>query len=108
MVATMVTSPPRPPSPPLGPPRGTYFSRRKAKQPLPPLPALTRMVTSSMNTEGTAEAELIRCADGDELPLPATIAVFNGAGNFGEQSIVLAHADVLAGLVDAAALAHDD
>src|ERR1035438_9134544 len=48
----MVTSPPLPPSPPLGPPRGTYFSRRKARQPLPPLPALTRIVTSSINTKG--------------------------------------------------------
>ena len=36
---TMTTSPPRPPSPPEGPPRGTNFSRRKAMQPLPPLPA---------------------------------------------------------------------
>ncbi len=31
-------SPPFPPSPPLGPPRGIYFSRRKAIQPFPPLP----------------------------------------------------------------------
>src|SRR5215469_4408793 len=46
-----MTSPPRPPSPPLGPPRGTYFSRRKARQPLPPSPALTRMRTSSINME---------------------------------------------------------
>src|SRR6516165_8930924 len=42
-------SPPLPPSPPEGPPRGTNFSRRKATQPLPPLPALTRIVASSMN-----------------------------------------------------------
>jgi len=44
-----VTSPPRPPSPPEGPPRGTYFSRRKAMQPLPPSPALTRMRAWSRN-----------------------------------------------------------
>src|SRR5208337_3386993 len=43
------TSPPRPPSPPEGPPRGTNFSRRKAMQPLPPSPALTRILASSMN-----------------------------------------------------------
>src|SRR5579871_6147490 len=47
----MVISPPRPPSPPLGPPRGTYFSRRNARQPLPPSPAFTRIVTSSINND---------------------------------------------------------
>ena len=47
---SMMTSPPLPPSPPEGPPRGTYFSRRKAMQPLPPSPALTRIFASSMNT----------------------------------------------------------
>src|SRR5689334_13161854 len=47
MVATIVISPPRPPSPPLGPPRGTYFSRRNARQPLPPSPAFTVILTSS-------------------------------------------------------------
>ena len=34
---------------PRGPPRGTNFSRRKAMQPLPPSPALTRIRASSMN-----------------------------------------------------------
>src|SRR5947208_9374339 len=42
-------SPPLPPSPPEGPPRGTNFSRRKARHPLPPSPALTRILASSMN-----------------------------------------------------------
>src|SRR5215471_8330381 len=46
---SMTTSPPRPPSPPEGPPRGTNFSRRKAMQPLPPSPALMRMMAWSMN-----------------------------------------------------------
>src|ERR1700739_3858676 len=46
---SMMTSPPRPPSPPEGPPRGTNFSRRKAMQPFPPSPALTRILASSMN-----------------------------------------------------------
>src|ERR1700761_8831570 len=45
----MMTSPPRPPSPPDGPPRGTNFSRRKATHPLPPSPALTRIRASSIN-----------------------------------------------------------
>src|SRR5580658_2228037 len=52
-LATRTTSPPCPPSPPLGPPRGTYFSRRKARQPLPPSPAFTRIFTSSINNEGS-------------------------------------------------------
>src|SRR5580765_7073476 len=42
-------SPPWPPSPPEGPPRGTNFSRRKAMQPLPPSPAFTRIFASSIN-----------------------------------------------------------
>src|SRR5437868_13248623 len=46
---SMITSPPLPPSPPDGPPRGTYFSRRKATQPLPPSPAFTRIFASSIN-----------------------------------------------------------
>ena len=33
--------PPRPPSPPVGPPRGMYFSRRKLTQPSPPSPPRT-------------------------------------------------------------------
>src|SRR5579859_5416660 len=45
----MMMSPPRPPSPPEGPPRGTNFSRRKAMQPLPPSPAFTRITASSIN-----------------------------------------------------------
>src|SRR5580698_1762383 len=46
---SMTTSPPLPPSPPEGPPRGTNFSRRKAMQPFPPSPAFTRIFTSSIN-----------------------------------------------------------
>src|SRR5579864_6052493 len=46
---SMTTSPPLPPSPPEGPPRGTNFSRRKAMQPLPPSPALTLIFASSIN-----------------------------------------------------------
>src|SRR5579862_6800375 len=43
------TSPPRPPSPPLGPPHGSYFSRRKETQPRPPSPAPALMTHSSTN-----------------------------------------------------------
>src|SRR5277367_3387640 len=53
----MMTSPPRPPSPPEGPPRGTNFSRRKATQPLPPSPAFTRIRASSINM-----ASLFQCS----------------------------------------------
>ena len=38
-----------PPSPPEGPPAGTYFSRRKAQMPSPPRPALTAILAWSMN-----------------------------------------------------------
>ena len=47
----MITLPPWPPSPPLGPPRGAYFSRRKLRQPLPPAPPCTKMATRSTNIE---------------------------------------------------------
>src|ERR1019366_2523301 len=46
---SITTSPPWPPSPAEGPPRGTNFSRRKAMQPLPPSPAFTRILASSTN-----------------------------------------------------------
>src|SRR5207248_10942146 len=42
-------SPPLPPSPPEGPPRGTNFSRRNATAPAPPSPAFTKISASSMN-----------------------------------------------------------
>src|SRR3546814_17258704 len=47
--ATAWMLPPRPPSPPSGPPLGMNFSRRKLAAPLPPLPATTSMVASSTN-----------------------------------------------------------
>src|SRR5258708_24152943 len=60
VLAPIKTSPPRPPSPPLGPPRGTNFSRRKARQPLPPSPAFTRILTSSIHIGGLAVGEDLR------------------------------------------------
>src|SRR5271167_1265837 len=48
-------SPPLPPSPPDGPPRGTYFSLRNAIQPLPPSPPFTRIVASSTNIDSHRE-----------------------------------------------------
>src|SRR3984957_9686727 len=55
----MMTSPPRPPSPPEGPPRGTNFSRRKATHPLPPSPAFTRIFASSINIK---TSDYIQCS----------------------------------------------
>src|SRR5512135_1357742 len=52
-----ITSPPLPPSPPAGPPRGMYFSRRHATAPLPPSPAFTRILTSSTNFIGAPTQE---------------------------------------------------
>src|SRR4029079_10479692 len=56
-LATTKTDPPWPPSPPLGPPRGTNFSRRNARHPRPPLPASTWMSTSSTNIQGIWELD---------------------------------------------------
>src|SRR5579875_2300119 len=47
---------PSPPSPPLGPPRGTNFSLRKATQPFPPLPDATWIRASSTNMEKPSAA----------------------------------------------------
>src|SRR5215510_13354290 len=57
----MTTSPPRPPWPPEGPPRGTNFSRRKAMQPFPPSPAFTRILASSMNIGFSTCTVLMNC-----------------------------------------------
>src|SRR5439155_4685083 len=90
---SMMMSPPLPPSPPLGPPLGTNFSLRKARQPLPPSPALTRILTSSMNNDSRA---LLRGTDADEFAVPAAVAELNDTGDFGEQRVVLAQAHILA------------
>ena len=47
--ARIITDPPLPPSPPLGPPRGTYFSRRKETMPSPPAPETTIIFALSIN-----------------------------------------------------------
>src|SRR5215468_427867 len=45
-----ITSPPRPPFPPSGPPSGLNFSRRTEAQPCPPSPAFTRRAARSANS----------------------------------------------------------
>src|SRR6185503_1174148 len=47
--ACTITSPPRPPSPPFGPPNSMNFSRRNDTQPLPPSPERTYTLASSRN-----------------------------------------------------------
>src|SRR5882672_7857682 len=47
--ASAQTLPPRPPSPPFGPPNGMNFSRLKLMQPAPPSPAAMSIVASSTN-----------------------------------------------------------
>src|SRR5437899_9804993 len=99
----MDTLPPRPPSPPLGPPRGTNFSRPNARHPLPPSPAFTLILTSSINMLrkmekgprgynrrplvlfGRPEKRLSFRFDADKLTQPAAVAKFNDAGDTGEQ-----------------------
>src|SRR6185312_520764 len=109
----MTMSPPRPPSPPLGPPRGTNFSRRNARHPFPPSPALTVITTSSMNTanvSGGACGEkawrtlALRGDDVDELAQPPAIAEFNRARHGGKQRVVFAQTDIFAWLVARSAL----
>src|SRR3546814_20920617 len=51
---TRMTSPPRPPLAPSGPPSGLHFSRCTEAQPLPPFPALPCSTTRSMNRDMTA------------------------------------------------------
>src|SRR5208283_1695455 len=124
-------SPPRPPSPPLGPPLGTNFSRRNARHPSPPSPAFKRIMTSSTNigrksrsrtTQRPPEPEpraaskrpQVRAAsdfkghDADVLAHAAPVAPLDLAVDLGEQRVVIAYADILARLVTRAALAHDN
>src|SRR5438270_471536 len=118
--ATSHTSPPLPPSPPSGPPRGTCASRRNDTEPAPPSPARTCSCASSTNPEAidpflrwiTPCQGFIQCKnelleDVDEFAALAG-AELDLAGGQGEQGVVAADADVLAGVDPGAALADDD
>src|SRR4026209_2378021 len=76
------TLPPSPPSPPSGPPRGMNFSRRKLRQPRPPLPAGAWVSTSSTNiwNQYTASGCRVRSAEPGLL----------GDGNNGDATAVFA------------------
>src|SRR5690606_8968766 len=102
------------------------FSRRKLATPLPPLPAMTSMVASSTNFISNPEAKKpcrMRqgfCRAGNGVPLlcghdrhdllvqRALEAELNLAVDQREQGVILADADVGAGVETGAALAHDD
>src|SRR5205085_796101 len=103
--------------PPLGPPRGTNFSRLNAMAPRPPWPAATWMSTSSTNTTGTrGEAGALRTSgalafqrnDADHPAAGAMILELDRPVDFGEQRVVLAEADVQAGPELAAALPNEN
>src|SRR6478735_5617660 len=124
--ATANTWPPRPPSPPLGPPNSLYFSWRNETQPFPPSPAATSMKASSTN--------FMVLSGGKTKPRQVGALSLPGAGEINsgrdhahgvlvqraldreghvpvdqrEQRVVLADADVAAGVELGAALAHDD
>src|SRR5512134_2997174 len=122
-----MTLPPRPPSPPSGPPIGMNFSRRKLAQPAPPLPAAMSMTTSSTNfmaLPGATEKRKSPGAPGLRLPLARVVrsgrvdrhglaaqrtlgGETDAAVDQSEQRVILAGADVRAGVELGAALAHD-
>src|SRR3954467_6263537 len=122
----MTTSPPRPPSPPLGPPRGTYFSRRKARQPLPPSPPLTWIATRSTNIAPrpvpggpvAGRPGVKSSLDGlgrrflgperDDVDPPAALVELHGPLDQREDRPVAADPDALAGVPLGAGLAADD
>src|SRR5262245_57424225 len=132
-LATIQTEPPLPPSPPLGPPRGTYFSRRKARHPLPPSPATTWMSTSSTNIgnwragdlwrrihirpthksptrqfTNSPTQELLDWQDADDAARRAVILESHASGDLRENRIVFAEPGVAARTEAPAALPHDN
>src|SRR6516164_3481002 len=104
--------PPLPPSPPLGPPFGTNFSRRKAMQPCPPFPARTVILASSINiggetrTSGTRpigriqrwyfelQAGSFDRLNADEAAGVAFVFECDDAGDFCKEGIVSSDADI--------------
>src|SRR6185369_11354407 len=122
--ATAMMLPPRPPSPPSGPPRGTNFARRNEADPSPPLPATTSILASSKNfISGDSPSALFSSPRNEKAPperrgsfvfrrasglrrlhrhggllLRAVLAVLHLAGDEREERVVLADADVRAGV----------
>src|SRR3954468_15459750 len=67
--ATAQMEPPLPPSPPSGPPKGRNFSRQNEAQPLPPSPAITSILASSINFIFCAAIKLKRLYRGQSLSI---------------------------------------
>src|SRR6185436_19209133 len=101
-LATTKTEPPCPSSPPLGPPRGTNFSRRNARQPRPPWPASTWMSTSS------TKMRLLQGENADHTAARPVILEPDASRGLGENRVVFAEPRVQPCLEPAAALPHDD
>src|SRR5580700_7807942 len=113
--------PPCPPSPPAGPPFGTYFSRRHATMPSPPSPPATEISASSMNCTSSAAYRKgakrpqtppwYRASggrhDGNLLAIAAA-AELDGAVDEGEKRVVAPDPHVRTGIKARAALAHQD
>ena len=117
------TSPPVPPSPPSGPPFGTWASRAERHRARAAVAAADvdlhlvdeRGHAVSLRTAWPRAGRVpppssrLGCGrdDVDELAAPA-VAELHGAVGGGEQRVVAALADVLAGVEPGAPLAHDD
>src|SRR6187401_3506257 len=121
----MITLPPAPSSPPSGPPLGPYFSRRKLTQPLPPRPPWISICTRSTNIEKSTKNKKRTLPQSESVPASCTansklvrgsqhvyaaafLVELDGPVHQGEQSVVLAAADVPAGVKHGADLPHDD
>src|SRR4051794_37073066 len=121
--------PPRPPSPPLGPPNSMNFSRRKLAAPAPPCPLWTQILAESRKRMAGARPEgrpagcCWRLLGGlghrlgwyrrlgghhrDEHPAVALLEL-HAALDHRVDGVVAAEADVLAGVPLGAALADQD
>src|SRR3989440_11671015 len=107
--------PPRPPFPPSGPPRGTYFSRRKLSAPAPPSPALAKILTRSVNISPVprfnhpGRNSLDRFGEHrDFLALMAGALETHDPVDQREQGVITPHPDVGPGEDRGAALAKND
>src|ERR1700730_7491657 len=110
--ATIKIAPPCPPSPPLGPPRGTNSSRRNARQPFPPSPATTWMSTSSTNIRAVCwcllPAALLQGQDADEPAVRAVVFGPHAPVDLREDRVVFPQACVSARSKPPSPLPHDD
>src|SRR6185295_13024330 len=121
----MRTEPPRPPSPPDGPPRGTNFSRRNAVTPLPPSPPFTNILARSRNCISIvgswqcavgsqklslhiAHCQLLCRINADELASPALLFELYDARDHREQRVIRAASHAVARFELGPALTHEN